>query len=72
MIAVRPPVIRRAFRSHARKGLLSWIKNQSIANRAVEDIPASRPGPIAIVAMVIALGIILTVDNWTLIKRLIG
>ena len=47
-------------------------KNQSIANRAVEDIPASRPGSIAIVAMVIAFGIILTVDNWTLIKRLIG
>lgn len=38
--------------------------------RAVEDIPASRPGPIAIVAMVICFGIILVVDNWVLIKRL--
>jgi hypothetical protein len=45
-------------------------KNQQTAVRAVEDIPASRPGPISIIAMVIAFGIILTVDNWTVIKRL--
>jgi hypothetical protein len=45
-------------------------RNQSIAGRAVEDIPASRPGPVAIVAMIIAFGIILTVDNWSLIKPL--
>jgi hypothetical protein len=45
-------------------------KNQQTAVRAVEDIPASRPGPISIVMMVIAFGIILTVDNWSVIKRL--
>lgn len=45
-------------------------KNQQTAVRAVEDIPASRPGPISIIGMVIAFGIILTVDNWTVIKRL--
>ena len=48
----------------------SMDKNHNTAVRAVEDIPASRPGPISIVAMVIAFGIILTVDNWSLIKPL--
>ena len=46
--------------------------NGNIANRKTNEIHASRPGPIAIFVMVIAFGIILTVDNWTLIKRLIG
>lgn len=45
-------------------------KNHQTAVRAVEDIPCSRPGPIAIIAMVIAFGIIIAVDNWSLIKRL--
>jgi|LakMenEpi03Aug12_release.lakeMendotaPanAssembly.Ray.scaffolds.fasta_scaffold3530550_2 hypothetical protein len=50
----------------------SMDKNHSVAARAVEDIPASRPGPISIIAMIIVFGIILTVDNWSLIKRLIS
>lgn len=45
-------------------------KNHNTAVRAVEDIPASRPGPISIIGMIIAFGIILTVDNWSLIKPL--
>lgn len=48
----------------------SMDKNQQTAVRAVEDIPCSRPGPISIIAMAIAFGIIIAVDNWSLIKRL--
>jgi hypothetical protein len=56
--------------NHTQPRIHSMDKNQQTAVRAVEDIPASRPGPISIVLMVIAFGIILTVDNWTVIKRL--
>lgn len=48
------------------------MSNKQSVVRAVEDIPASRPGPVAIVAMIIVFGIILVVDNWVLIKRFIN
>ncbi|MFN4281130.1 MAG: hypothetical protein ACK4NA_00680 [Alphaproteobacteria bacterium] len=40
--------------------------------RSVEEIPASRPGPISIVALVIMFGIILVVDNWSLFKGMVN
>lgn len=44
--------------------------NRKSVIRSVEEIPASRPGPISIVGMIIVFGIILVADNWILIKRL--
>jgi hypothetical protein len=38
--------------------------NGNIANRTTNEIDASRPGPIAIVVLIIAFGIIFSVGNW--------
>lgn len=38
--------------------------NGNIANRTTDEIEASRPGPIAIVVLIIAFGIIFSVGNW--------
>lgn len=42
--------------------------NSNIANRTVSDIPASRPGLIAIVVLTIGFGIIFAVPNWKTIS----
>jgi len=34
----------------------------------VHEIPASRPGPVAIIALVIAFGIIVSVGNWRMVS----
>ncbi len=42
--------------------------NHSVANRKTYEIDASRPGPIAIVVLIIAFGIILSVGNWKMVS----
>lgn len=46
--------------------------NYSIVSRKPEEIHASRPGPIAIIILIIAFGIVFSVGNWSTLKSWFG